>query len=119
MSIPSKEELIDAIMELDDDTIGPLDDAMEYFCGNYWKAHGYREGLVAEINDQLYNHPEDVLPEEIKTLLTHLKIPMCPRCILPWKEENKARLGDVKISQCKECGVCKECEHLQECSKSN
>jgi len=74
-----KQELIDEIhnilseTESDDENIGRLEKAMEYFSGNYDICEGYKYAIELTLNDQVDHHFDELEVEDLvklKAILT-------------------------------------------------
>ena len=59
-------------MESDDDTLPILEEATEYFCGNYDKCEGLKYALLLTISDQITHHQDEQDIEDYKKLLAIL-----------------------------------------------
>lgn len=59
-------------MENEDETIGNLEEAMEYFCGTWDKCEGYKEAIRITLQDQSENHIGDLEIADLQTLKAKL-----------------------------------------------
>lgn len=69
-----KENLIKEIENIlsewdnEDETLDQLQKAMEFFCGNWDIAEGYKYAIQETLQDQNNNHGEDLTVEDLITL---------------------------------------------------
>lgn len=58
----------------DDNNIEMLNEAMIYFCSNWDICEGYKHAIIKTIEDQYTYHQSEQQPEDLKKLLTILKL---------------------------------------------
>lgn len=67
----------------DDENIGQLEKAMEFFCSNWDICEGMKHAIKLSLDDQYYNHFEELEINDLKRLLNILNTPLkkaCPNC---------------------------------------
>ncbi len=70
----TKDELIQDINNIlsetdnGDETIGSLEEAMNFFCSIWDKCEGFKHAIQLTLDDQADNHHEDLTLEDLQTL---------------------------------------------------